>query len=192
VLASSAQLVKVLSSADPARVGERVIFTITLTITGDTQVTGVTLTDTFENTYLRFVESNPGACTVTPRTPDPLHDQVTCPIGDVTPGTPGNPGSVSFVYLFTFEALAVTPTHTVNRVVARADLDGAGPAGPATIGPAEDVVTISGLPSALPRAGGGLIEALVPSGRVLLLTAVLAPALGAALDWRRRLRGRRL
>jgi hypothetical protein len=189
VLASSAQIAKVLSTSDPARVGERVTFTVTLTISGDSPVTGATLNDTFENTYLRYVGSAPGGCTVALRVPDPLHDQITCPLGDVTPGTPGNPGSVSFVYMFTYEALAVTPTNTLNQVVARADLDGAGPAGAATIGPADAVVRIIALPLALPKAGTGLIERFMPPWQALALLTVLAPAVGAAIDARRRQRG---
>lgn len=185
VLASSAQISKVLSTADPARVGERVTFTVTLTISGDSPVTGAALVDTYENTYLRFVGASPGPCAVASGTPDPLHDRLTCPLGDVTPGTLGNPGSVSFVYLMTYEALAPTPTETLNRVVATVDLDGSGPAVPATMGPADAIVHIITLPLALPKAGAEFIERFMPPWQVLAALVVAAPLLGAVIDRRR-------
>lgn len=191
VLGSSAQITKVLASANPARVGERVAFDVGLTITGDTQVTGVTLTDTYENGYLQFVSSSPAGCITVPGVPDAAHSQVRCALGDVTPGSPGNPGSQSFAYKFTFEALAVTP-RTVDAVIANADLDGTGPAGPATIGPATAEVAIIGLPITLPRAGLGGLARFIPPWPVLLALAALAPMAGAIASRRRQARGLRL
>jgi Domain of unknown function (DUF5979) len=179
VLGSNAQIVKVRASADPARVGERVNFTVTLSITGDTTVTGVTLTDTFENAYLRYVSSAPAGCTVTPNVPDAARSQISCPIGDVTPGTAGSPGTRSFAYSFAFDALAPTPTRTVNTVLARADLDGTGPGAPANIGPATADVQIIDLPVALPKAGDGTIG-MPASALEWSLLALVALAVGAA------------
>jgi hypothetical protein len=80
-----------------------------------------------------------------------------CALGDATPGTTGNAGTKSLVYMLTFEAVAST-NRTADSVIARADLDGSGPAAPTTIGPATNGVTIFGLPTALPKAGDGDLE----------------------------------
>ncbi|MFN8639649.1 MAG: hypothetical protein U0360_09380 [Dehalococcoidia bacterium] len=184
VLGSNAQITKVLRSLSPARVGERVTFGVGLSITGDTTVTGVTLTDTFDTTYLRFLASTPAGCIAVPAVPDAAHSQVRCAIGDVSPGSAGNPGTKDFSYEFAFEALAVTPG-TVDSVVASADLDGAGPAGPASIGPATAEVAIIGLPTSLPNAGSGL-AGVVPAGRVAL-AAVILVAVATIVAVRRRI-----
>ena len=180
VLGSNAQILKVRTSADPARVGERVNFTVTLSITGDTTVTGVTLTDTFEHAYLRYVASAPAGCTVTPNVPDASRSQISCPIGDVTPGTSGNAGTRSFAYSFAFDALAPTPTRTVNSVIARADLDGTGPQAPANIGPSTADVQIIDLPVALPKAGDGSMGLMAATPLQWSLLALVALAVGAA------------
>jgi hypothetical protein len=133
-------------------VGERVTFTVTLTVTGDTPVTGVTLVDTYEHAYLRFVSSAPGGCISAPL--DAGRSQVMCALGDLNPASGGAAGSVSRVYMLTFDALAPV-SRTVDCVVAQADLDGTGPATPASIGPACDGVPVIGLPLALPNAGDG-------------------------------------
>lgn len=158
VKGSTAQITKVLSSANPARIGERVTFTVTLTVTGDVPVTGVSLVDTYEHAYLRFVGSAPGGCVSS--AVDAARSQVMCVLGDMTPGTGGASGTRSAVYMLTFDAVAVT-SRTVDTVVAKADLDGSGPAALTTIGPASDGVTIIGFPTALPKAGDGeLIESM--------------------------------
>ena len=180
VLGSSAQIVKSLATADPARVGERVIFDVVLTITGDSSVTGVTLTDTFENTYLRYVSSLPSGCTLAPNAPDAAHSEIRCPIGDVTPGSLGSPGTRSFPYQFQFDAVAPTPTRTVDSAIVRADLDGGGPADPTIVGPAVADVRIIDLPG-LPKAGDGSVGNPGASGRDhLWLVLAVTAALGLA------------
>ena len=176
VLASNAQIVKSLATPNTALLGERVTFNVVLTITGDSPVVAVTLTDTFEHAYLRFVATTPGGCALTTGAPDAAHSQINCAIGAVTPGTPGSPGTRSFSYQFHFEAMARRPTRTTDVAVARADLDGGGPAAPATIGPAAASVAIIGV-LALPSAGdGSLGNSGSSSGRYLWLWMVVAGA----------------
>ncbi|MSP23132.1 MAG: hypothetical protein EXR66_09060 [Dehalococcoidia bacterium] len=181
VLGSNAQIVKVRSSADPARVGERVNFTATLSITGDTTVTGTTVTDTFEHAYLRFVSATPAGCTVAAGVPDATHSLITCPAGDVTPGTIGNPGTKSVAYQFVFDALQATPSRTVNSAAAKADLDGTGPHGLANIGPTVADVAIIDLPATLPKAGAGILRLLVPAMQSWMVQALVVLVASATL-----------
>ncbi len=190
VKGSTAQVTKVLSSANPARVGERVTFTVTLTVTGDVPVTGISLVDTYEHAYLRFVGSAPGGCVSSAL--DAARSQVMCVLGDMTPGTADAAGTKSAVYMLTFDAVAAT-SRTVDSVVAKADLDGTGPAAPTTIGPATDGVSIINLPTALPKAGDGeLVESVSFTtdqvGRLTLASVLLALVAAAAVS----LRGSRL
>ena len=173
VRGSSAEIKKVLSSANPARVGERVTFTVTLTVKGDSTTTGVSLVDTYENAYLRFVSSAPAGCISGPAA-EAGKSQVMCALPDMVPGTAGT----SQVYMLTFDALAPT-SRTVDSVVAKLDLDGTGPAVPATIGPATDSVSIIALPSALPKAGDGeLVESTQGMGDVALRWLMFSSLLG--------------
>jgi hypothetical protein len=182
-------IIKGLTSADPAVVGETVTFRFTLTISGDTTVTEVGLLDTFENKYLRYVGASPSGCVLVPNFPDRRHDAIACDVGAVTPGTAGNPGTVEFTYDVAFEAVASTlPGRTVNEVIARLDPDGAGPASATTIGPASaDIAIVDVLSLQLPPAGDGSAQAdgttAMPLAALtlVLLSGVVAVAARRAL-----------
>ncbi len=187
VLGSTAQIDKVLTSADPAVVGEQVTFRVRLTITGDTDVTQVVLVDTFENEYLEFVSSS-GLCTLVANFPDAAHSSVGCEVGTVSPGTADAPGTEVVEYNLVFRALKSTlPDRTVNEVTATLDLDGDGPGAPAQIGPAaDDVEIIEIIGVQLPPTGDGSTQ---DSRNSLLILAVLfgAVSLGSvgAVAWNR-------
>src|SRR5690606_22152385 len=134
VLGSSLVIAKVLTSDDPATVGEQVTFRVTLTVTGDTTVTDVGIVDDFDPDHLRFVSSSPAGCVAAPSLAPNGRDAVVCDMGDITPGSPGNPGSQTVTVTLTFEAVASTlPGRTVNNATALVDLDGDGPGGQSTI-----------------------------------------------------------
>ncbi len=148
VLGTTAIVEKMLTSADPAFVGESVTFTIATMITGDTTVTAG-LVDTFEHDYLGFVSADP-ACVLIENMPDADHSIVACDIGEVTPGSSGSPGTLTFTFDLTFEALQpTTPARTVNSVVAVLGTD--------QIGPAIDDVEIIASPT-LPPSGDGTLS----------------------------------
>lgn len=187
VLGSTAQIEKVLTSADPAVVGEQVTFRVRLTITGDTDVTQVVLVDTFENEYLEFVSSS-GLCELVPNFPDAAHSSLGCEIGTVSPGTPDAPGTKVIDYHLVFKALKSTlPDRTINEAIASLDLDGDGPGAPAEIGPAaDDVEIIEILGVQLPPTGDGSTEG---TGSNWMILAVLfgAASLGgvSVVVWNR-------
>ena len=146
VLGTTAIVEKLLTSADPAFVGESVTFVISTTISGDTTVASAGLLDVFEHAHLGFVSADP-ACQLFANMPDASHSTVACDIGEVTPGTSGSPGSLTFSFELTFEALQPTsPGRTVNSVVAVLDDQ--------QVGPATDDVEIIQTPT-LPPAGDG-------------------------------------
>jgi hypothetical protein len=172
VLGSSAQIDKVLTSANPTRVGEIVTFRVTLRVTGDTMVTAVSLSDLFEHEYLEYVGSSPANCILHSGIADVSRSVLLCEIGTLVPGTEGNPGEAEVVYHLTFRAVASTlPGVTRNEATAVLDLDGTGPGGIVEIGPATaDVEIIEVLGLQLPPTGDGSIQ-----------TEVVWPWLGAIL-----------
>ena len=151
--------------------GEQVTFRVRLTITGDTDVTGVVLVDTFENEYLEFVSAS-SICELVPNFPDASHSSLGCEVGTVSPGTTDAPGTKVVEYNLVFKALKSTlPGRTLNEVVASLDLDGAGPGAPAEIGPATaDVEIIEILGLQLPPTGDGSTE---DAGRNWVIVALL-------------------
>lgn len=187
ILGSTAQIDKVLTSADPAVVGEEVTFDVELTIAGDTDVTEVLLIDTFEHDYLKFVSAST-ICSVVPNFPDDDHSSIGCEIGTITPGSEGEPGSVTLEYTLVFEAVKSTlPDRTINQVVARMDLDGDGPGGPAEIGPATaDVEIIEVLGIQLPPTGDGSMEAGNSPAGLVLVALLASVSLGGVVAVQRR------
>ena len=128
ILGSALAIEKQLTSLDPAAVGESVTFEVTLTATGDSDLEDVTLIDTFDNASLEFVSSS-SACTLHAGIPDAAHSTLECAVGTLSPGTPGDPGTVNWSITFTFTAIAATtPDRTVNSATA---LIGDSPVGPA-------------------------------------------------------------
>ena len=164
-------MTKVRGSADPALVGETVRFTVTGTITGDTALQNVTLTDTFPTEYLQYLSvfsGNPAACPLT------APGTVTCSAGTVTPGAVGAPGSETVSFELSFRALKSTlPGRAVNSVVLSGDPDGSGPGAPIQIGPATadvQIIDVKGLQ--LPPLGDGSAAASGTSGRGIALTTL--------------------
>jgi hypothetical protein len=107
---------KVLTSSDPAPVGTKVTFDITITNTGRTKILSLPLEDTYETDYLSFVSAMPAA--------DDDNDDGTLNWTDLLKDdedglAPGESVSVSL----TFVAKAETDQGTVNRAVALGALD---------------------------------------------------------------------
>jgi hypothetical protein len=171
VAGTTATVEKVLTTFDPARVGETVGFQIALNVSGDQPLSDVGLLDTYENAYLRFEQSSPAGCALFEQQPDNAHDLVACEIGDVAPGTH------TFVFDLEFTAVApTTPDRTLNEVVGVVD---GGQVGPASA----DVEIVEVLSAQLPPAGDG--SSLATQGAnarwLMLATFVVLSASGSIL-----------
>ena len=166
VAALTTSVEKVLTSVDPAAVGEVVRFTIALNVSSDEPLVGVGLLDTYENAFLRFTGSAPAGCVLFVNQPDNAHDLVACDVGDV------DAGMHSFAFDLAFEAIApTTPDRTINTVVGVFDESEVGPADAEV-----EIVEVLGVQ--LPPAGdGSLAAAAGPSSlawSLIALTALLS------------------
>ena len=170
ILGSALAIEKQLTSLDPAAVGESVTFEVALTATGDSDLEDVTLIDTFDNASLEFVSSS-SACTLHAGIPDAAHSTLECAVGTLSPGTPGDPGTVNWSITFTFTAIAATtPDRTVNSATA---LIGDSPVGPADAD--VEIIEVKGVQ--LPPSGDGStlpVPVTLPWALALAMTAVLA------------------
>jgi hypothetical protein len=167
VAGTTATVEKVLTTFDPARVGETVRFRVALNVSGDQSLSGVGLLDTYENAYLHFDQSSPAGCVLFERQPDNAHDLIACEIGDVAPGTH------TFVFDLEFTAVAPTvPLRTLNEVVGVVD---GGQVGPASA----DVEIVEVLGAQLPPAGDGSLSSAQEQSARWTLVAVFVLLSGA-------------
>ena len=173
-------ITKVLTTADPAAVGERVSFDVTVTFEG-TILPDAEFVDVYENEFLSFESATSGfapvACDRFASTPDAAHDTVVCPAGDLTSG--------SATMTLHFTALKGTlGDRTLDEAKVVSDLDGPGGDPPLMIGPAFDDVEIVEV-LALPPLGDGSLSG--QGGAPLALVVALAALAVASAAMARRL-----
>ena len=173
-------ITKVLTTADPAAVGERVSFDVTVTFEG-TILPDAEFVDVYENEFLSFESATSGfapvACDRFASTPDAAHDTVVCPAGDLTSG--------SATMTLHFTALKGTlGDRTLDEAKVVFDLDGPGGDPPLMIGPVFDDVEIVEV-LALPPLGDGSLSG--QGGAPLALVVALAALAVASAAMARRL-----
>ena len=172
-------ITKLLTSADPAAVGARVSFDVTVTFEG-TLLPNAEFVDVYENEFLSFESATSGlapvACQVFASMPDAAHDMVVCPAGDLS-------GPATLTMHFT--ALKGTlGDRTFDEAKVVSDLDGPGGDQPLMIGPAFDDVEIVEV-LALPPLGDGSLSG--QGGAPLALVVALAALAVASAATARRL-----
>ena len=176
-------ITKTLTSADPAAVGEDVIFDVAVSFVG-TVLPNAELTDTYEPQFIEFVSASVGGVPLACQT-FPVNGtlgMVACDLGDVS-----SPVTVQLRFVTVAPTL---PRRTLDTAEVTFDVDGAGPLPPEAIGPVSDDVEIVEALALAPlgndRAGGS------PSGSLAAaLAATAAVALGAGVVLRRRRVARR-
>ena len=120
-------ITKTLTSADPAAVGEPVVFEVAVTFEGGV-LPNAELIDVYERAFVEFVAASvagvPLSCDVFEVGPDGM---VACALGDA-----GGPFTVQLTYV---AVQATVPDRTLDAAELRFDLDGPGGDPPQTIGP---------------------------------------------------------
>ncbi len=135
-IVSSYTITKTLTSANPARLGEEITFSITIVNTGDTWLSTLPLQDVYNNAYLTY---GFGGTFATPDTVDHVNDGVldwtdltaAAPYGFGADIAPGETKVVQISFTARADTSALPGSEVVNSVtVTNAVADPDGPAGP--------------------------------------------------------------
>jgi hypothetical protein len=178
ILGVSAEITKVLTSDNPAVVGELVTFGVALTLTGSATVEHVGIIETFEHAYLEYVSSSHD-CVVLASAGD--RTSLACEIGTVELGEDGEAGSETVIVNLTFRAVASTLPGATENVAE-------GLFGGSSIGPVSatvEIIEIAGL--GLPAAGDGSTASSRPNAThaALVIAALLIGAAAIGVRARR-------
>ena len=163
-------ITKTLTSADPAAVGEPVVFEVAVTFEGSV-LPNTELIDVYDRAFIEFVSASvegvPLSCDVFD---SGANGMVACTLGDAS-----GPFTVQLTYV---AVQATVPDRTLDSAEVRFDLDGPGGDPSQTIGPVDaDIEIIEVL--ALPPLGDGADASRTAGGALALLGAAIVAAAGA-------------
>lgn len=123
-----------MTSGESVTVGGTATFDVALTVTGDTTLAGLTVTDIFENEFLTLAGPLPDGCVLQAQQPDPRHDTINCTIGRVPLGISAREFTRSLPLAFR-AVRGTAAAATTNSAQASFTFEGFGQTAPAVIGP---------------------------------------------------------